>query len=88
MLDPDQENAELSHATAELASTWIDVYVELLAFEESMLNVLKERMSRLTPAAREIAEQQNLPALEGDCRNYRDRLDVWRHRLKDLQAAT
>ena len=74
-------------ATAEQAKRWIGIYEELLRFEEGLLSVSRERVSKLTEVARREAQSSNIGALEADCNRYRQRLEIWRRRLKELESS-
>jgi len=76
--DPDR-------ADAAAAASWVDVYSELLAFKQELLNVTLGRLAemRQDPARREV-EQTDAVVVRAEAERLAGRLGFWRKRLEEL----
>jgi hypothetical protein len=89
--EPTQSSDELAEgedpttASLQEAERWVSVYTELIHLEDDLIKSVKERIAKMSPAARRETERTNLPALEKDDARFHDRLAFWRYRLAQLK---
>ena len=86
--DPDQPmdgEADLDHASLEEALYWSQVYGEILAVEEKVMERIQELMARQSPAARREIELTNVPVVEAQAERFRQRLAFWTARVRELE---
>ena len=67
------------------ARHWIGVYADLIRFKVGLLRRVQREVPKLPPVAREAAAS-DLAIIEGQMRGYQGRLDLWYHRLWELQG--
>jgi hypothetical protein len=65
---------------------WLKTYAELLALEADLLDMLAERLPRMSNGARREAEETNLPVIVSQLERFRYRLDFWKKRRKELDS--
>ena len=85
-LDPARhmEGEDLDSQSPEQAELWQDVYRELIQFESGLVETLSDSLALMSnPASIEIREL-DLATLEGQQARYRDRLEFWRRRAREL----
>ena len=68
----------------EVTRAWVDVYTELVEFEENLLNRLYEMLPTMTAEDRHEAELTDLPMVVQHLQTFRYRRAHWRQRLQAL----
>src|ERR1700728_1792543 len=68
---------DLTTASLEQALFWRDIYVEILAMEESILDRMHQLIEGLSPPARREVEVTNLPVVVAQSERFRSRLGFW-----------
>lgn len=69
--------ADLATATLDQALFWRNIYTEILAMEESVLERIKQLMVDQSPQARREVELTNLPVVVAQAERFRSRLGFW-----------
>jgi hypothetical protein len=69
--------ADLSTATLEQALFWRNIYTEVLAMEESVLERIKQLMADQSPQARQEVALTNVPVVVAQAERFRSRLGFW-----------
>jgi hypothetical protein len=67
------------------ARHWIGVYADLIRFKVGLLERVRREVPKLHPVAQRAAAS-DLAIIEGQMRGYQGRLDLWYHRLWELQG--
>lgn len=65
---------------------WIDIYTDILAMEEKVLERVKELMATQTPEVRREVELTNVPVIAAQVDRFRHRLGYWKARKVDLDG--
>jgi hypothetical protein len=65
---------------------WLKAYSELRELEADLLDLLAERLPRMSDAARREAEETNLPVIVSQLERFRHRQNFWRKRKDQLEA--
>ena len=81
------EGEDPSTASIQEAERWVSVYTELIHLEDGLIKSVKERIAKMSPAARRETERTNLPALEKDATRFHERLAFWLERRDQLKQA-
>ena len=71
----------------EEALYWREIYVEILAMEEKVMDRVRDLMAHQSPAARREVELTNVPVIAAQAARFRARLGFWTARVKELEAA-
>ena len=74
------------HASLEQAIYWRQVYTEILAMEEKVLERIRQLMQTQSETARREVELTNVPVVVAQAERFRQRLGYWDTRVTDLQA--
>ena len=80
------DEADLSSATLEQAVYWRQIYVEILAMEEKVLERIKELMAQQSPQARHEVELTNVPVVVAQAARFRERLGFWTAKVTELES--
>jgi hypothetical protein len=73
------------HANLEQAVYWSQVYSEILAMEEKVLDRIRELMLTQSDTARREVELTNVPVVVAQAERFRQRLGYWDSRVADLR---
>jgi hypothetical protein len=82
--------ADLATATLEQARFWRNIYTEILAMEESVLQRIQHLMADQSPQARREVELTNVPVVVAQAERFRSRLGFWEsacRRIDGLEVA-
>jgi hypothetical protein len=69
--------ADLATATLEQALFWRNIYTEILAMEESVLERIRQLMADQSPQARQEVALTNVPVVVAQAERFRSRLGFW-----------
>src|ERR1700737_837848 len=69
--------ADPATATLEQALFWRNIYTEILAMEESVLDRIHQLMADQSPQARREVELTNVPVVFAQAERFRSRLGFW-----------
>ena len=72
-------------ASLEQALYWQQVYSEVLAMEEKVMERIRDLMVRQSPMARREVELTNVPVVAAHAERFRRRLGFWTERVDELQ---
>lgn len=72
-------------ASLEQAMYWRQIYVDILAMEEKVMERIQDLMNQQSPQARQEVERTNVPVVAAQAARFRDRLGFWRARIDELQ---
>jgi len=72
-------------ATLEQALFWKQIYVEILAMEEKVMDGIQDLMSKQSPQARREVELTNVPVVAAQAERFRQRLGFWTARVQELE---
>jgi hypothetical protein len=78
--------ADPATATLEQALYWRQIYTEILAMEESVLERIHQLMADQSPQARQEVELTNVPVVVAQAERFRSRLGFWEtacHRIAE-----
>ena len=64
---------------------WKQIYTEILAMEEKVLERIQDLMSTQSPQARHEVELTNVPVVVAQAERFRQRLGFWSERVRDLE---
>lgn len=80
-------DGEAEPITASLAQAryWQQIYREITAMEELVLDRIHELMARLSPEARREVERTNLPVVTSQLERFKQRLGYWSSRVTELE---
>ena len=88
--DPSQAmdgEVEPHSASMEEALYWRQIYVEILAMEEKVMERIHDLMASQTAVARREVELTNVPVIAAQVDRFRQRLGFWTSRLRELGSA-
>lgn len=89
VLDPEKsrglEGEDLATTYWADARHWIGVYADLIRFKVGLLDRVRRELPKLPPVA-QTAAATDLAIIEGQLLGYQARLDLWYHRLWELQG--
>jgi hypothetical protein len=77
--------ADPNRASLEQAVYWRQIYVEILAMEETVMERIKELMDKQSPEVRREVELTNVPVVAAQAERFRDRLGYWSARVDELE---
>jgi hypothetical protein len=73
-------------ATLEHALYWRQIYSEILAMEEKVLDRIRQLMNTQSEEARREVELTNVPVVVAQAERFRQRLGYWDARLAELDG--
>jgi hypothetical protein len=74
-----------AHATIKEALYWRQIYTEILAMEEKVLDRIRELMAKESAASRREVELTNVPVVVAQAERFRQRLGYWEARVAVLE---
>src|ERR1700722_19272690 len=74
-------------ATLEEALFWRNIYTEILAMEESVLDRIHQLMASQSPEARREVELTNVPVVVAQVERFRSRLGFWEAACRRIEGA-
>ena len=77
--------ADPTSASMEQALYWKQIYQEILAMEEKVMERIQELMAKQSPQARREVELTNVPVVAAQAERFRQRLGFWTARVHDLE---
>jgi hypothetical protein len=72
-------------ASLEQARYWRQVYLEVLAMEEKVMERIQDLMARQSVQARREVELTNVPVVAAHAERFRQRLGFWTARVDELE---
>jgi hypothetical protein len=72
-------------ASMEQALFWRQIYREILAMEEKVMDRIQDLMSKQSPQARREVELTNVPVVAAQAERFRRRLGFWTARVHELE---
>ncbi|HMJ39254.1 MAG TPA: hypothetical protein VK606_06845 [Verrucomicrobiae bacterium] len=75
-----------AHATLEHALYWRQIYTEILAMEEKVLDRIRQLMNTQSDEARREVELTNVPVVVAQAERFRQRLGYWEARIAQLDG--
>jgi hypothetical protein len=78
--------ADLATATLEQALFWRNIYSEILAMEESVLERIQQLMADQSPQARQEVALTNVPVMVAQAERFRSRLGFWESACRRIAA--
>jgi hypothetical protein len=85
--DPSQSmdgEADPKSASLEQALYWRQIYREILAMEEKVMERIQDLMAKQSPQARNEVELTNVPVVAAQAERFRQRLGFWTARVREL----
>jgi len=79
--------ADLASASLQTAVFWKNIYREILAMEEKVLERINELMAFQSPEARREIQLTNVPVVESQAQRFRDRLGYWDAQVHKLEQS-
>jgi hypothetical protein len=76
----------LADATLEHAIYWRQIYTEILAMEEKVLDRIRQLMNTQSDVARREVELTNVPVVVAQAERFRQRLGYWEARVAQLDG--
>jgi len=73
-------------ATLERALYWRQIYTEILAMEEKVLERIRQLMTAESDAVRREVELTNVPVVVAQAERFRQRLGYWQARITQLDG--
>jgi hypothetical protein len=73
-------------ATLEHALYWRQIYTEILAMEEKVLDRIRQLMNTQSEVARREVELTNVPVVVAQAERFRQRLGYWEARVAQLNG--
>ncbi len=73
-------------ATLDEALFWRNIYTEILAMEELVLERIRELMADQSPQARQEVELTNVPVVVAQAERFRSRLGFWHSACMRIEA--
>lgn len=77
--------ADLKSASMEQALYWRQIYQEILAMEEKVMERIQDLMAAQSPQARREVELTNVPVVAAQAERFRRRLGFWTARVHELE---
>jgi hypothetical protein len=74
------------HSTLESALYWREIYTDILAMEEKVLERIRQLMDTQSPAGRREVELTNVPVVVAQAERFRQRLGYWEERVAQLDG--
>lgn len=79
------DEADPAAASLEQALFWRDIYAEILAMEEAVLERMHQLMAGQSPQARREVELTNVPVVVAEAERFRSRWWLWDSRVHTHQ---
>src|ERR1700687_3905873 len=76
-----------AEATLEHALYWRQIYTEILAMEEKVLDRIRQLMNTQSDEARRGVELTNVPVVVAQAERFRQRLGYWDARVHEFNGA-
>lgn len=73
------------NASMEQALYWRQIYREILAMEEKVMERIQDLMTKQSPQARREVELTNVPVVAAQAERFRQRLGFWAARVRELE---
>ena len=73
------------NASMEQALYWRQIYREILAMEEKVMERIQDLMAEQSPQARREVELTNVPVVAAHAERFRQRLGLWTARVRELE---
>jgi len=86
--DPSQSmdgEADLQSASMEQALYWRQIYREILAMEEKVMDRIQDLMAKQSPEVRNEVALTNVPVVAAQADRFRQRLGFWTARVQELE---
>jgi hypothetical protein len=80
------DEVEPSTATFEQALFWTNIYTEIVAMEEGVLERIEHLMVAQSPQARREVELTNVPVVVAQVARFRWRRGIWEARLHECRV--
>lgn len=77
----------VADATLKQALYWANIYTEILAMEEKVLERIEHLMAAQSAEARREVELTNVPVVVAQAERFRQRLGYWQARVAQLDGA-
>ena len=78
------EEGDPTTATLEQALYWRNIYTEILAMEEAVLDRIHQLMAAQSPQARREVQLTNVPVVVSQVERFRSRGELWASRVLAL----
>jgi hypothetical protein len=72
-------------ASMEQALYWRQIYREILAMEEKVMERIQDLMAKQSPQVRREVELTNVPVVASQAERFRQRLGFWTARVRELE---
>ena len=72
-------------ASMDQALYWRQIYREILAMEEKVMERIQDLMTKQSPEARREVERTNVPVVAAQAERFRQRLKFWTARVDELE---
>jgi hypothetical protein len=72
-------------ASMEQALYWRQIYREILAMEEKVMERIQDLMAKQSPQVRREVELTNVPVVAAQAERFRQRLGFWVARVRELE---
>jgi hypothetical protein len=72
-------------ASMDQALYWSQIYREILAMEEKVMERILQLMAKQSPQARREVEMSNVPVVAAQAERFRQRLGFWTARVQELE---
>jgi hypothetical protein len=72
-------------ASMDQALYWSQIYREILAMEEKVMDRIQQLMAKQSPQARREVELSNVPVVAAQAERFRQRLGFWTARVQELE---
>jgi hypothetical protein len=72
-------------ASMEQALYWRQIYREILAMEEKVMERIQDLMDKQSPQVRREVELTNVPVVAAQAERFRQRLGFWTARVRELE---
>ena len=86
--DPNQrmdDEVDPKSASMDQALYWSQIYREILAMEEKVMDRIQHLMLKQSPEARREVELSNVPVVAAQAERFRLRLGFWMARVRELE---
>lgn len=80
------DEADPGNASLEQALYWRQIYREILAMEEKVMERIQDLMAQQSPVARREVELTNVPVVAAQADRFRRRLGFWTARVHEMQG--
>jgi hypothetical protein len=77
-----------AEASLTQALYWRQIYTDILAMEEKVLDRIHQLMAKQSEAGRREVELTNVPVVVAQAEKFRQRLGYWEARIRQLETAS